>query len=258
MNTFKVVVPSRYGSSRLPGKPLLQIAGKSMIQRVYENAVTAGAAEVVAATDDERIVAEIERFGGNAMLTSTAHRSGTDRIAEVATRQNWSPDTVVVNLQGDEPGIGATLIQQVALALHEHPEAGIATMATPIGSAADLFNPNVVKVICNNKNMALYFSRAPIPWNRDLFDSNLLVNQEIGTAHQYLRHLGLYAYRVGALQQISTTPPSSIELLESLEQLRAMSMGIGIHVTTIAEAPGHGVDTMDDLKRVENSLSKFQ
>ena len=254
MQSFKVVIPARYGSSRLPGKPLLNIAGKTMVRRVYENALTSGADEVIVAADDERIIEEIQRFDGNAMLTATTHRSGTDRIAEVARKCAWTEDTVIVNLQGDEPGIGAALIQAVASALHAHPDAGIATMATPIRTAADLFNPNVVKVVCDSHQMANYFSRAPIPWNRDLFKQNLTENTEIGAPHQYLRHLGLYAYRVGALLKISTAAPSTTELTESLEQLRAMSMGIAIHVTTIDQAPGHGVDTAEDLKRVESAL----
>ncbi|MBN2715128.1 MAG: 3-deoxy-manno-octulosonate cytidylyltransferase [Deltaproteobacteria bacterium] len=258
MQPFKVVIPARYGSSRLPGKPLLEIAGKTMVRRVYENALTSGAEEVIVAADDPRIVAEIERFDGNAMLTSTAHRSGTDRIAEVAETRGWSDDTVIVNLQGDEPGIGAELIRKVASALHANPDAGIATMATPIHTAEDLFNPNVVKVVCNESRMALYFSRAPIPWNRDVFCTNFSENTEIGSTHSYLRHLGLYAYRAGALLDISRATPSAPELLESLEQLRAMSMGIQIHVTTINKAPGHGVDTAADLARVEEAFLSEQ
>ena len=254
MQPFKAVIPARYGSSRLPGKPLLKIAGKTMVRRVYENAITSGADEVIVAADDARIIDEIERFGGNAILTSTSHRSGTDRIAEVAQKRDWAADTIIVNLQGDEPGIGAALIRDVAMALYEHPAAGIATMSTPIHTANDLFNPNVVKVICDSDNLALYFSRAPIPWDRDTFQTDFSRNLEISETHTYLRHLGLYAYRVGALLQISAAPPSSIELLESLEQLRAMHMGIRIHVTTIDEAPGHGVDTPEDLARVEKAM----
>ncbi|MBN2343066.1 MAG: 3-deoxy-manno-octulosonate cytidylyltransferase [Deltaproteobacteria bacterium] len=251
---FKVVIPARYGSSRLPGKPLKIIAGKPMIQWVYENAQSAGADDVVVATDDQRIVSAVERFNGTAMMTAETHRSGTDRITEVATRKSWHADTIVVNLQGDEPGIQADLLRTVAGALHQHTEAQIATMATPITHAEDLFNPNVVKVVCDDNQLALYFSRAPIPWMRDEFKSDIVQNTRLPKDTTFLRHLGLYAYRVGALKQMSSAPPSDIELAESLEQLRAMSMGFRIHVSTIQQAPGHGVDTEADLKRVSESM----
>jgi 3-deoxy-manno-octulosonate cytidylyltransferase (CMP-KDO synthetase) len=258
---FKVVIPARYGSSRLPGKPLMEIAGKTMIRRVYENALSTNADEVIVAADDKRIIDEITKFGGNAMMTSAEHRSGSDRIAEVAREKKWAADVVIVNLQGDEPAIEASLVDTVALALHRHPAAGIATMATPIGTVPDLFNPNIVKVVCDNGGMALYFSRAPIPWHRDTFQdvfSKGVDAEMLPESHAYLRHLGLYAYRAGALGRIAASPPSPLELTESLEQLRAMSMGIGIHVTTISKAPGHGVDTIEDLQRVNRALSEIR
>lgn len=252
--SFHVVIPARYGSTRLPGKPLRLIGGRPMIRWVCENAQQAGAREVIVATDDERICDEVNRFGGVAMMTSNQHRSGTDRIAEVCKHRGWPDDALIVNLQGDEPGIPAALIARVAAALEQNPLAGIATLAVPIDQPSDLFNPNVVKLTCDANGMALYFSRAPIPFVRDRFTLTGPVPESLPPDIPFLRHLGLYAYRAGALRRISSHPAAPIEIAESLEQLRAMAMGIRIHVSILAQAPGHGVDTEEDLQRVEQLL----
>ncbi len=247
---FKIVIPSRYAASRLPGKPLRDIAGRSMIARVWDRAVLSGASEVIVATDDERIVAEVEKCGGKAVMTSPDHASGTDRLAEVVSICGWSDDTVVVNLQGDEPSIPVALLQDVASALVANSAAGIATMATPISEASELFSENAVKVVADEAGMALYFSRAPIPWVRGLF-SDKAKRDSLPAETLFLRHIGMYAYRAGVLRRIAAHTQSQAEMAESLEQLRAMAMGIGIHVTTIAEAPLPGVDTEEDLLRVQ-------
>ena len=250
MAGFTVVIPSRFAASRLPGKPLRLIAGRTMVARVWDRAMESGADEVIVAADDRRIVDEIERVGGTAMLTSTEHVSGTDRLAEVAARKGWSDDTVVVNLQGDEPCIPVESIRMVAGALVTNAGAGIATMATPIQTAEELFNDNAVKVVMANSGMALYFSRAPIPWVRGLFQP-AQVPDALPKSPLFYRHLGIYAYRAGVLTRLSSEPQSACEKAESLEQLRAMSMGISIHVSTTSEPPPPGVDTEADLARAE-------
>ncbi len=226
-----------------------------MVARVWDLAIASGAAEVIIATDDERIVTEIEACGGKALMTRVSHVSGTDRLAEVASTLGWPDDTVVVNLQGDEPCIPVELIQQVATALSEHPSAGIATMATPITEAAELFNDNAVKVVTDNEGMAEYFSRAPIPWVRGEFRPGE-VPKVLPEAVGFLRHIGIYAYRAGVLSRVAAHAQAPSERAESLEQLRALAMGIGIHVTVISEAPTPGVDTEEDLERVQREFSK--
>jgi 3-deoxy-manno-octulosonate cytidylyltransferase (CMP-KDO synthetase) len=250
---FKVVIPSRFAASRLPGKPLRLIAGRSMIARVWDRAMASGAEQVIVATDDERIVAEVEACGGEAMMTSQEHASGTDRLAEVATRLHWADDAVVVNLQGDEPCIPVELIQEVAAALIANPRAGIATMATPIREVAELFNDNAVKVVVKSDGMASYFSRAPIPWVRGAFHPGQ-VPGDLPAEFEFLRHLGMYAYRAGILRRMAGHEQVASERAESLEQLRALAMGIEIHVTTIADAPAPGVDTEEDLRRAEQEF----
>ncbi len=244
----KVVIPARLGSTRLPGKPLLEIAGKPMIQHVCDRAVEAGVGEVVVATDEQEVVAAVEAFGGAAVLTSASHESGTDRLAEVAELAGWGDDTIVVNLQGDEPLMDPVLIGDVAGNLDQDPVAGISTLATPILARSDIFSPDVVKVVVDKASHALYFSRAPIPWVRGDYGGD--DTEEMPSAIQPLRHLGIYAYRVGVLRQIATLPPVPIEQVECLEQLRALWHGIRIHVGVIDDAPGHGVDTQEDLERV--------
>ena len=255
MSALAIVIPARYAATRLPGKPLRSLAGRPLVEWVYRNAIKASADEVIVAVDDERIASVVQAFGGTALMTDRGHASGTDRLAEVAERRGWPDDTIVVNLQGDEPAIGAPLLQRVAEGLRATPEAGIATVATPIHESADLFDPNVVKVVVDGRGLALYFSRAPIPWHRGSFgaaDRPRSLPQGV----DYLRHLGLYAYRVGTLRRVAASPPSALERAEALEQLRALHLGIHIHVSVIEEAPGHGVDTEEDLRRVEAQLSK--
>jgi 3-deoxy-manno-octulosonate cytidylyltransferase (CMP-KDO synthetase) len=244
---FKVVIPARFGSTRLPGKPLLPIAGKPMIQWVYERARASGAEEIWVATDDQRIGDACARFGAPVMLTDPKHASGTDRIAEVAIRNGWSEREIVVNVQGDEPLMPQLLIRQVAELVVTHPLAGVATLATPIRSLEEFLDPNVVKVARAADERALYFSRAPIPWIREGAPAGLSSQQRFQGA---LRHLGLYAYRVGALQQLAALSPSTLEIAEKLEQLRALENGIGITVGVTQQTPGPGVDTPEDLERV--------
>jgi 3-deoxy-manno-octulosonate cytidylyltransferase (CMP-KDO synthetase) len=252
--SFRVVIPSRFAASRLPGKPLRMIAGRSMIARVWEVARAAGAEEVVVATDDQRIIDEVEAIGGTALMTRSDHRSGTDRLAEVVSVLGWDEDTVVVNLQGDEPCMPTALIAEVAQALVDEPEAGIATMATPIASAEELFNPSAVKVVLDESHMASYFSRAPIPWVRDVFAAGS-VPERLPEDVPFLRHLGMYAYRARVLREVAAHAPAPCEKAESLEQLRALAMGVGIVVRTIEEPPPPGVDTEEDLRRVEAALA---
>jgi 3-deoxy-manno-octulosonate cytidylyltransferase (CMP-KDO synthetase) len=244
---FRVVIPARYGSSRLPGKPLLDIAGKTLIARVWERAQASGAAEVVVATDDERIADHCRQIGADYELTSTTHASGSDRIAEVAARRGWPADGVVVNLQGDEPCMPPGLVRQVAEALTEQEGAEMATVAAPIADADLLFDPNVVKVVTDVAGNALYFSRAPIPWHRDGFAGS---RSRVPDGTVYLRHIGLYAYRCGFLQRFVSLAPAPIEAAESLEQLRVLWHGARIRVALAESTPGPGVDTAEDVKAV--------
>ncbi|MEW6445955.1 MAG: 3-deoxy-manno-octulosonate cytidylyltransferase [Pseudomonadota bacterium] len=250
MSAYKLVIPARYGASRLPGKPLLPVAGKPLIQHVIESASRSGADEIVLATDDARIRAVCEPLGVRVLMTSPGHATGTDRLAEVVRVADWPDDTVVVNLQGDEPLIPAGLLDRLAANLVARPEAGIATLCTPIRHARDLFDPHVVKVVRDMNGLALYFSRAPIPWERDAFGMEDDPHHEHG-----FRHLGLYAYRAGFLREFSAWPEAAIEGLEKLEQLRALWHGVRIHVDVVDEPPGHGVDTPEDLARVAALLS---
>jgi 3-deoxy-manno-octulosonate cytidylyltransferase (CMP-KDO synthetase) len=251
---FKVVIPARYASARLPGKPLLVIAGKPMLQWVYERACGAKAQEVLIATDDERIAASARAFvaaadGGNVVMTSTAHTSGTDRIAEVARVRGWRERQIVVNVQGDEPLLPPQLVRQVAALLERYPQADIATLATPIGSLAEFLDPNVVKVVTDAAQRALYFSRAPIPWHRDGAAGGA---QTLWQGAR--RHVGLYAYRVGALQRMAALPPSPLEGIEKLEQLRALEAGFEFRVADGEVPPGPDVNTDADLERVSALL----
>ncbi len=250
--SFKVVIPARYGSTRLPGKPLRLIAGLPMIQHVFIRAMASEASEVVVATDDERISTACEGFGATVCMTRADHISGTDRIAEVAAIRGWSDEEMVVNVQGDEPGLPAELIDQVAGLLAGRADANIATLATPVVDVEEFLNPNAVKVVADFTGRALYFSRAPIPWFRDSAAQGLMSQQHFEGAW---RHLGLYAYRVGALKRLAAAEPSPLELAEKLEQLRAMEMGMTIMVALASCSPGHGVDTEEDLGRVAKDLS---
>lgn len=245
--SFKVVIPARYASSRLPGKPLALIAGVPMVEHVYRRALESGADEVLIATDDQRIQECVNGFGGNVVMTRADHASGTDRLAEVAALQGWRDDTIVVNVQGDEPLMPPTLIRFVAEDLALHPDAAIATLCTPIVEAEEFFDPHAVKVVRDQAGYALYFSRAPVPWDRDEFATGSRCLPQ-GVPH--LRHLGLYAYRASYLRDYATMAPAPIETSEMLEQLRALWHGARIHVADAPETPGPGVDTPEDLDRV--------
>jgi 3-deoxy-manno-octulosonate cytidylyltransferase (CMP-KDO synthetase) len=251
---FRVLIPARYASTRLPGKPLLRIGDKPLIQHVWERAQESGCTEAIVATDDARIVQTVESFGARAVLTSPSHTSGTERLAEVALKLGYADDDIVVNLQGDEPFLPGVLVRKLAAALDEYPHCGIATLATPIREARDVFNPNVVKVVTARDGRALYFSRAPIPWQRGAYEFGT-VPQTLPAEARPLRHIGLYAYRVRTLREIAGAPPAELEQAEALEQLRAMYMGIAIHVSLVAEAPAHGVDTAEDLQAAEREYA---
>jgi 3-deoxy-manno-octulosonate cytidylyltransferase (CMP-KDO synthetase) len=244
--SFSVVIPARFGSTRLPGKPLLQIAGKPMVRRVWEQARQSRADQVVIATDDERIHEAAVAFGAVACMTSSDHPSGTDRLQQVATEFGWTDDHVVVNVQGDEPLIPPAVIDQVAGNLASHGRAGVATLCEQIDDLEELLNPNAVKVVADQRGMALYFSRATIPWPREQF------RESPGSmpAGQWFRHIGIYAYRTGFLHQYVTWPPAPLEELEQLEQLRALYNGVAIHVARAAEPVPAGVDTQADLEAV--------
>lgn len=250
---FKVVIPARYGATRLPGKPLRRLLGKPLVQYVYENAVASGADEVVIATDDERIREAAEGFGAAVCMTSAQHRSGTERIAEVAERNRYAADDIVVNLQGDEPLVPPVLIRQVAEDLAAHPDAGIATLCARLTEAQQLFNPHVVKVVMDRQGYALYFSRAAIPWDRDGFAAGLA---QANPQAAYYRHIGLYAYRAGFLRDYVNQSPCDAEQLESLEQLRALWYGHRIHVAEAMAETVAGVDTEEDFVRVEEILRR--
>jgi 3-deoxy-manno-octulosonate cytidylyltransferase (CMP-KDO synthetase) len=244
---FRVVIPARYASVRLPGKALLPIAGKPMVQWVYERARATGAAEVLIATDDARIAAAARAFGAEAVMTAATHACGTDRIAEVAAARGWAAGDVVVNLQGDEPLMPAALVRQVSQLLAAAPDADIATLATPVSSVAELLDTNVVKVVSDAKGRALYFSRAPIPWNRAGATGALASQTDAGGAR---RHIGIYAYRVHALARLAALPAGALEMREKLEQLRALECGFTIQVADACAAPGPDVNTAADLARV--------
>lgn len=245
MAEFRVVIPARYASSRFPGKPLAPLAGQPMIRRVHERAAASGAAEVVVATDDARIAAAARGFGAEVAITRADHASGTDRIAEVAAARGWPDAAIVVNVQGDSPLIPPASITQVAALLDAHPSAAIGTLCMPVGSEVEYRSPHVVKVVADAQGRALYFSRAPIP----------------ATAHgvtgvpEAFRHLGIYAYRVGALAALSRAQPCYLETVEKLEQLRALWLGMEIRVAVAAAAHGPDVDTPEDVAVVEEYLA---
>lgn len=251
MTAFKVVIPARYASTRLPGKPLLDIAGKPMIAHVCDRALEAEAQQVVVATDDHRIADAVGALGIDVVMTDPDHQSGTERIAEVASQLNWQASDIVVNLQGDEPLIPPTYIRDAALALAGQRQAGIATLAAQIHNVEEIFNPNAVKVVISQAGYALYFSRAPIPWHRARFpDQHQIVAGEL----PHLRHIGLYAYSVDFLQRYCRWTPSPLESVESLEQLRILWHDEKILVKIVERTPEAGVDTLEDLLRVSARL----
>ena len=250
--TFNVVIPARYASQRLPGKPLLAIRGRPMIQHVHERAVESGASRIIVATDDERIAEAVEQFGGEVCMTAADHTSGTDRISEVVQTLAWPDDALVVNLQGDEPLMPPKLLRQVADVLDLHAMAEMATLAVPLDDPEQLFDSHVVKVVSDRNGYALYFSRATIPWKRDEFDHRGVV--QTGWLQGVFRHLGIYAYRVGFLKGYSDLDIAPIERMESLEQLRVLWHGDRIAVGIAKEMPPTGVDTADDLEKVRAAL----
>jgi len=243
-----LVIPARYSSTRLPGKALKDVAGKPLLQWVFDTAKESGAESITIATDDERIRAAAEKFGADVCMTSAKHRSGTDRIAEVVSEKGWEDDAVVVNLQGDEPFMPAVLLDQVAETLESHERAVMSTVCHVIDNENDYSDANVVKVVIDKNGYALYFSRASIPWHRDAISSG--ITPEI-PGH---RHIGLYAYRAGFVKQYSQWQPCDLEEAESLEQLRVLWNGYKIAVCEAAELPGPGVDTEGDLERVRRIL----
>jgi 3-deoxy-manno-octulosonate cytidylyltransferase (CMP-KDO synthetase) len=244
--SFRAVIPARYDSSRLPGKALLPLAGKPMLQWVHERARASRAAEVLVATDDERIASAARGFGAQVAMTARMHVSGTDRIAEVAAARGWKDDDIVVNVQGDEPLIPPVIIDQVADLLAQNTRADIATLAAKIDSLADFNDPNNVKVACEAGGRALYFSRAAIPCNRDAPTT---------LPASCLRHVGIYAYRVASLRRLASLPPGRLEHIEKLEQLRALENGMEIRVALAAERPLADVNTAADLERAERALT---
>jgi 3-deoxy-manno-octulosonate cytidylyltransferase (CMP-KDO synthetase) len=254
---FKVVIPARYGSTRLPAKPLLDLGGRPMIQWVIAAAAGSHAAEVLVATDDERIAAAAidprRPSHSVAVMTRADHLSGTDRIAEVAALRGWSDSTIVVNVQGDEPQLPPALIDQVAALLEKHADAEIATLCTPITSVHEFLDPNVVKVVTGRGCVALYFSRAPIPWHRDGAMQGLTSQTSILGAQ---RHLGIYAYRVAALRKLTAMQPSDLEVIEKLEQLRALQAGMRLVVGIAGTLAPAGIDTENDLARVRATLTR--
>jgi 3-deoxy-manno-octulosonate cytidylyltransferase (CMP-KDO synthetase) len=248
---YRVVIPARYASTRLPGKPLVKIAGRPLIQWVFERACRSRAAEVLIATDDERIAAAAGEFGAPVVMTSILHSSGTDRIAEVASQRGWADADVVVNVQGDEPLMPETLIDQAAGLLESYPQADIGTLAARIGGLAAFMDPNVVKVVAGAQQRALYFSRAPIPWHREAAPAGLASQRSYSHAR---RHVGIYAYRCAALRRMAAIAPTPLEQLEKLEQLRPLEHGFDIRVADASVLPGPDVNTPEDVARVEALL----
>ncbi len=246
--SFRVVIPARMESTRLPGKVLLDIAGRPMLAHVLERARESAAQEVWIATDSAAVLSVAKELKASALLTEAEHPSGSDRIREIADIRDWPDDTVIVNLQGDEPMLPAALINAVARRLVEDQAADWATVVTPIAQASEYFDPNVVKVVLDEAGYALYFSRAPIPWDRALSPQRKLPETPV------LRHIGLYAYRAGALRAYCAAPQAALERSECLEQLRALSLGMRIAVEVTPQPPPAGVDTPEDLERLRQAL----
>jgi 3-deoxy-manno-octulosonate cytidylyltransferase (CMP-KDO synthetase) len=246
---FHVLIPARFAATRLPGKPLLDIGGRPLIQWVWECARASGAASVIVATDDARIHKAAHGFGADVALTASEHASGTDRIAEVVRMRGLEPQDIIVNLQGDEPLMPPAVVSDVAAALSRRPLTGIATAVAPIRTLAEFLDPSCVKAIRGLEEQALYFSRAPVPWPRD----KVAAGQPTAFAGAW-RHIGIYAYRVKSLLQFAAWPPTHLETAEKLEQLRALEHGMSIHLMALTEAPPAGVDTLEDLERVRASL----
>ena len=247
---FHVIIPARFGSVRLPGKPLAMMGDRPLIQWVWQSAVASGAASVLIATDDERIRAAAGKFGADCLMTSAQHASGTDRIAEAVRAREFAADDIVVNLQGDEPAMPAEVIAKVAGALRDVALSDMATAVAPIESLREFLDPNCVKALRAADGRALYFSRAPVPWPRD----NVVAGEPASFAGAW-RHIGIYAYRVRSLLQFAAWPPTALETTEKLEQLRALEHGMHIHLVTLAHSPAAGVDTPEDLERARRALT---
>jgi len=248
--SFKIVIPARYASTRLPGKPLLDIAGKPMVQHVFERAQESDASSIIIATDNDKIYDIAKGFGADVCLTRADHPSGTDRLAEVAAQRQFDDKEIIINVQGDEPCLPASLINQVADDLQQYPDADIATLYSQIDQEKHIFDANVVKVVMDVNGYALYFSRAPIPWMRDHFDKQSSLPSEL----PHYRHIGLYGYRAEFLKHYAELSPCTVETEESLEQLRALYHGKKIHMSQATISAGHGVDTQSDLEAVRKIL----
>lgn len=248
---FYVIIPARFGSTRLPGKPLKSLAGKPMIQWVYEAAQKSEAQKVIVATDNEAIAEVVKAFGGHVCMTKAEHPSGTDRLQEVVEQLGLADDEIVVNVQGDEPLIPPAVINQVAANLAGNIGSCMATLSEPLQTMDDCFNPNAVKVVSSKNGQALYFSRAPIPWVRDNYstDSPVLPSNNLAQ-----RHIGIYAYRAELLHQFVTWPVAALEAVEKLEQLRVLENGKHIHIEPACEDVPAGIDTEDDFQRVQDIL----
>jgi 3-deoxy-manno-octulosonate cytidylyltransferase (CMP-KDO synthetase) len=251
--SFIVIIPARLASTRLPNKPLLDIAGKPMLQWVWERASASAASRVIVATDDQRVADAVAQFGGEVCMTRATHESGTDRLQEVAAKLEFDPEQIIVNVQGDEPLIPPSVINQVANNLASSERAGIATLAKRIRERDEIFDPNVVKVVVDNTLHALYFSRAPLPWDREAWNRET-VAANAPLAGEWTRHIGIYAYRAEFLHNFVSWPVGRLERLEKLEQLRALENGVAIHVDESWEEIPPGVDTLADLERVRAFL----
>jgi 3-deoxy-manno-octulosonate cytidylyltransferase (CMP-KDO synthetase) len=249
---YTIVIPARYASTRFPGKPLEKLAGKPILEHVYRCASNSAASHIIIATDDQRIADTAIAFGADVCMTSTQHQSGTERINEVLEQRNISNDEIIVNLQGDEPFMPVACLDQVAGLLAQDASAVMATLSAPIENANDIFNSNIVKVISNTHGQAMYFSRAPIPWQRGCFEDN---TAKMNIDYQWQRHIGLYAYRAAYIKKYVDLPAASIEALESLEQLRVLWHGDRIVIAQASEAPGPGIDTREELEKAENYLA---
>ncbi|HDR1124892.1 3-deoxy-manno-octulosonate cytidylyltransferase [Pasteurella multocida] len=258
MTNFTVIIPARYASTRLPGKPLAVIAGKPMIAHVFEKAMQSGAKRVIVATDHEQVATVARGFGAEVCMTSETHQSGTERLAEVVEKLGIAEDEIIVNIQGDEPLIPPAIVRQVAENLAKY-QVKMASLAVNITDPEELFNPNAVKVLTDHAGYVLYFSRAPIPWHRDQFASlqkEKSTREQLVLSDHYLRHIGIYAYRAGFIKQYIQWQPSALEQIESLEQLRVLWYGEKIHVELAREVPPVGVDTAEDLEKVRSILEK--
>lgn len=246
LSAYHIVIPARFASERLPGKVLLDLAGQTMLQHVWKRASQSSAESVIIATDDERIVSAAEAFGANVVLTSPDHQSGSDRIAECAEKLAWPDGHLVVNLQGDEPLMPPACLDQVAALLDQRADCEVASLYWPITEAAEVQNPNAVKVVTDSQNRALYFSRSPIPYAR----SFVSIADAIVAGVEWKRHLGLYAYRLAALRRYTASAPTPLEKSERLEQLRIMEQGGRIAMAAACEFIPAGIDTPDDMQRV--------